>query len=108
MLLSPTDMGDPLKKAAELLNPEKKFDTVAKVIEGALNIIAQKVIESVNLMDVFLKNAFENGNFTSKKKKGYEGEELRFEDYYDYTEELSRLKNPRNTHRYLAIKGEKT
>jgi protein Tex len=104
MLLSPTDLGDPLKKAGELLNPEKKFDTVAKVIEGALNIIAQKVIESVNLMDVFLKNAFENGNFTSKKKKGYEGEELRFEDYYDYTEELSRLKNPRNTHRFLAIK----
>ena len=103
MLLSEEDLGDPMAKAAELLNPEMKFDTVKKVMDGALNIIAQKVIETTDLMVIFLKNAFKDGNLTSAMKKGYEGDELRFEDYYEYTEELSRLQQPKNSHRFLAI-----
>ncbi len=102
-LMSEKDMGDPLKKASELLNPEMKFDTKEKVIEGALYIIAKRVIEAVDLIEKFLIGAFSDGVLTVSRKKGYEGEEHRFEDYYEYSEQLSRLKLPRNTHRFLAI-----
>ncbi|MCD4783822.1 MAG: helix-hairpin-helix domain-containing protein [Candidatus Eremiobacteraeota bacterium] len=103
MLMSLEDLGDPLEKAIEFINEEKGYDTAQKVIEGALYIIAQDVIESTDLMEIFLKNAFKDGKLVSKKKKGYEGEEKRFEDYYEYEEELSRLKLPKSTHRFLAI-----
>ena len=103
MLLSEEDQGDPMIRAADYLNPEMGFDSIKKVMDGALNIIAQKVLETVDLMGTFLKYAFDGGKIISKMKKGYEGEELRFEDYYDYTEELSRLKDPRNSHRFLAL-----
>lgn len=103
MLMSPEDQGDLLIKAIEFINKEKGYDTAQKVIEGALYIISQNVIESTDLMELFLKYAFKDGKIVSKKKRGYEGDEKRFEDYYDYEEELSRLKLPRSTHRFLAI-----
>lgn len=104
MLLSAFDEGDPLERARQLINTEKGYDTAEKVLEGALFIIAQKVIESVDLMENFLKSAFSGGTLTSRKKKGYEGADPRFEDYYEYSEELSRLRQERNSHRFLAIK----
>jgi len=103
MLMSSEDQGDPHIKATEFINREKGYDTAQKVIEGALYIVAQDVMESTDLMEIFLKNAFKDGKLVSKKKRSYKGEEKRFEDYYEYEEELSRLKQPRSTHRFLAI-----
>lgn len=102
-LLSFQNLGDPLIKATQLINAEKGYDTELKVIEGAYYIIAQRVIEKTDLMETFLKNAFLNGTMTSKKKKGYEGDDNRFEDYYEYNEDLSHLRIPKNSHRFLAI-----
>lgn len=103
MLLSEIDLGDPLAKASELLNPEMGYDTVEKAIEGALYILAYTVIESVDILERFLKGAMESGQIISAMKKGYDGEERRFEDYYEYEESISRLKVPKNSHRFLAI-----
>jgi uncharacterized protein len=104
MLMKETDQGDPLVKAVEFINVEKGYDTVEKVIDGALYIISWKVMESVDLMETYLKDALRTGKIISKKKKGYEGDEMRFEDYYDYTEEIARLALPKNSHRFLAIR----
>jgi len=103
ILLSLSDEGDPLKRAEEFLNAEKGYGTVEKAVEGALYIIAQQVLEAVNLMDDFLKSSFSDGVLHSSRKKGYLGEDTRFEDYYEYSELISQLRVPRNSHRYLAI-----
>jgi uncharacterized protein len=103
ILLSFSDEGDPLKRAEEFLNAEKGYDTAAKALEGSLYIVAQQVLETVSLMDEFLRSSFSDGVLHSSKKRGYSGEDTRFEDYYEYDELISQLKVARNSHRYLAI-----
>ncbi len=103
------DAGEPMVLARNYINTEKGYDTAEKVLQGVRYIIAQNIIEKTDLMDYFLKNSFETGKIVSDKKKGYEGEDLRFEDYYGYTENLSALLLPRCSHRYLAMRrGEET
>lgn len=104
LLLSLKNQGDPEVEAEKYINTEMGYDTPEKVLEGALYIVSQKIIESTDLMESFLKRALQKGSITSVKKKGYKGDELRFEDYYEYEENISSLKQPKNSHRYLAIK----
>jgi uncharacterized protein len=103
MLLSFRDEGDPKERALQYLNAEKGYDTADKALEGAMYIIAQHIIESVDVMEIFLKNAFASGTLVTKVKKGYKGDDKRFEDYYDYTENLSQLRAPKSSHRFLAV-----
>jgi protein Tex len=104
MLMAAEDRGNPLERAVDYINAEKGYDTPQKAIEGALYIIAQNVMESLDVMEIFLKGAFENGQLLAKKKKSYQGDDARFEDYYEYCEGLAALRVPRNSHRFLAIK----
>jgi protein Tex len=104
LLISFHDEGEPRERAKEFLNPEKGYDTVEKALEGALYIISQRIIESVEVMETFLKKAFASGMLISKARKGYKGDDNRFEDYYDYEEQLSQLRIAKSSHRYLALK----
>ncbi len=103
ILLAVSNEGDPQKRAEEFLNAEKGYGTVEKALEGALYIVAQQVLETVFLMEEFIKSAFSDGVLHSAKKRGYSGDDTRFEDYYEYSELISQLRVPRNSHRYLAI-----
>lgn len=96
--------GEPLELAAGYLNIEKGYDTAEKVLDGATYIAAQSVIENTDLMEYFLKDSLENGTLTVTKKKGYSGEDRRFEDYYEYEEKLYAIGTPKNSHRFLAVK----
>ncbi|MDQ7823272.1 MAG: Tex family protein [Candidatus Eremiobacteraeota bacterium] len=104
MLLAKENLGDAKVLALDFAKAGTDYDTVEKALEGALYIISQQVLESVNLMESFLKSSFSSGVLISKKKRGYNGEDHRFEDYYDFTEALKALCLPRNSHRYLAIR----
>jgi protein Tex len=104
LLMAIDDQGNPLERAAGFINAEMGYETPEKALEGALYIISQMVLESLDMMETFLGGAFENGRMISKKKKNYEGADARFEDYYEYSEDLGALRLARNSHRYLAIK----
>jgi len=103
MLLSLRNEGDPNERALQYLNAEKGYGTAEKALEGAKYIVAQQIIEALDVMEIFLKNAFASGKLTSKVRKGYKGDDRRFEDYYDYTEDLSLLRAPKSSHRFLAL-----
>ncbi len=104
ILMGSENAGKPIELAAAYINTEKGYDTAEKVLEGALYIISQTVMESVEVMEQFVKQALDSGKISVSKKKGYDGEDRRFEDYYEYSENLAALKNPKSSHRYLAIK----
>ena len=104
ILMGFENQGKPIELAKQYINAEKGYDTEEKTLEGALYIVSQNVMESIDLMEFFVKTSFESGTLNASKKKNYEGEDRRFEDYYEYCENLKSLQNPRNSHRFLAIK----
>ena len=104
ILMGSDNQGKAIELAQNYINTEKGYDTPEKVLEGALYIVSQSVMETIDLMDYFVKSSFESGTLHATKKKGYDGADMRFEDYYEYSESLKNLQNPKSSHRYLAIK----
>ncbi|MBR0519475.1 helix-hairpin-helix domain-containing protein [bacterium] len=104
ILMGSEDKGNPEELAVNYINVEAKFDTVEKVLEGALDIITQDVVEKSDLIEYFLRTAINSGFLTSEVKKGFDGSDRRFEEYYGYSEKISSLIQPRCSHRYLAMR----
>lgn len=104
LLMGKEDKGLPLELALGFLNEEKGYGTPEKVLEGACYLIGQYMMEAVDLMEFFVADAMEKGLLHSSRKKGYEGADSRFEDYYEFSESLKKLKAARSTHRFLAVR----
>lgn len=109
IFLGSSDAGDPYDVASGYLNAEMGYGTPEKAVEGAVYIMAQNMIEQAPMMDFFIKTSLESGRIEASVKKGFDGSDRRFEDYYGYAEKISALLEPKNSHRYLAIRrGEET
>ncbi len=104
ILMGSENKGLPEELATNYINIEAKFDTVEKVLEGALDIITQDVVEKSDLMEHYLRTAINSGFLTSEVKKGFDGSDRRFEEYYGYSEKISSLLEARHSHRYLAMR----
>ena len=89
----------------ELAKPYLKDDlTTDKALEGASYIIAEWISDNAAYRKWIRNNTFYNGMITSKKKKNDLDQNKIYEMYYDYSEEVKRIK----PHRILALnRGEK-
>lgn len=89
-------------KAQLLLND--KVTTIEDAIEGAKDIIAERISDNPQYRSKILKDVFNQGLIVSSKKKKAEDEKQTFSMYYDYNEPIKRIAN----HRVLAMnRGEK-
>lgn len=90
------------KFAAGYISAEKEVNSVEEALQGAMDIIAEKIardIENRKLIKLFI---YENGFLAVKGKKNEESSVYKM--YYDYKEPLKTVK----PHRVLAInRGEK-
>ena len=88
------------KAAAHYLNPEKGVETVEQALQGAQDIIAERVSEDErarqNLRFTFSKHAV----IASHVIKGKDAEGQNFRSYFDWKEPLSRC----SSHRLLAMR----
>ncbi len=100
-----TDSGaDPLSKAAEFLNPEKEIDTPQKALQGAKDILAERLSEDADIRKWMRELASDEGQIVSAVKKEFEGQKTKFEMYYEFKEKVSSLPS----HRILAmLRGER-
>lgn len=88
-------------KVLEFISEEKEVLTKEDAINGALDIIAEKVAEDKDFRDILRKDALENGLLISEKGKE---ENNVYDMYYEFSEKISKLP----PHRILAInRGEK-
>ena len=89
----------------ELAKPYLKDDlTTDKALEGASYIIAEWISDNAAYRKWIRNNTFYNGMIISKKKKNDLDQNKIYEMYYDYSEEVKRVK----PHRILALnRGEK-
>lgn len=89
--------GDLEEKAQAFLTEE--VTTTEDAIQGAQDIIAEKIADHPQYRKQILKLAQKEGLITAQKKKNAEDEKAVFEMYYDYQEPVRSVAN----HRILAM-----
>ena len=96
--------GDPFIKAADFLNSELGVETVEDALQGARDIIAEWVNENQEARAAVRTLFQREAVISSKVIKGKEAEGVKFKDYFEWSEPIS--KTP--SHRLLAMRrGEK-
>lgn len=77
----------------------KDIPTVDDAIAGACDIIAERVSEDEKARNTVRRLFARDGVLVSKVVKGKEGDGIKYSDYYDWQEKISRI----SSHRLLAI-----
>ncbi len=97
-------VGFPEKEAERFVNAEKEVNNSAEALQGARDIIAEWINENAYVRRRLRKMFAEDGYLESQVVKGKEEEGEKYDTYFDYEEDVSRLPS----HRILAImRGEK-
>lgn len=94
--------GDPFKVAEGFVNAEKGVENVEEALGGASDIIAEDISDDAELRKELRSYFMKSGIISSKAAD--ENKESVYENYYDFSEPLSKTQN----HRILAMdRGEK-
>ncbi len=84
-------------------NPDKKIEDAQNAIDGASDILIERLSENQTLRQTVRTAFFEQGHVkTSKGAKPKPGS--KFENYFDHSESIAALLKPENSHRYLAMR----
>ena len=97
MIMSFPTKGDITSLTSKFINDKVK--TVEEAVTGASYIIAEYISDNAYYRKWLRNFIFKNGFIISKKKKDAEDEKKVYEMYYDFKEEVSKIKS----HRVLAI-----
>jgi protein Tex len=91
------------QKANAFLSAEKEIKTVEQAIDGARDIVTEKLAEDLKLREG-VRNALFHGGFVISKKSDKAKPNSKFERYFDHHEKVSSLLEPSASHRYLAMR----
>lgn len=95
-----------LEHTAQYLNPEKKIATAKDALEGAQDIIMEMMAHDVEIKEKLRQDYWKGANLTSSMKKDAEAikDASKYKDYFEFSQNVSELKNPKHTHRFLAMR----
>jgi protein Tex len=99
-ILAEQETVDPDAVAAEFVNQEKGIETVAAALQGARDILAEKINEDATARAQVRALFLEKGLITSKVMMGKEQEGAKFKDYFEWSEPVKSAPS----HRVLAIR----
>ncbi|SHK28804.1 uncharacterized protein SAMN05720764_10173 [Fibrobacter sp. UWH5] len=86
------------------LSEEKGLADPKAALKGACDILAEEVADNTEFRQYLRSKVEKTGVMISKVKKDFEKEETKFKDYYDFSEQVSKIPS----HRMLALRrGEK-
>ncbi len=89
--------------AALFLNEEKNIKEISTALEGAQDILTERLSEQQELRQQVRQILFEKG-FLRTGKAAKAKSHSKFESYFDHQESITSLLKPQNSHRYLAIR----
>lgn len=100
--LSPS--GNPIEEASKYIDQEKGVNSPEEALQGAQDIVAEIVSENAILRGIIRDIFVHKGVVVSKVRDEYKEKSTKYNDYYDFKENVSTIPS----HRYLAIRrGEK-
>jgi uncharacterized protein len=84
-------------------NEEKGYKDAAAAIDGAQDILIERIAETQELRQQVRDQYFNHG--CVKTGKGAKAKpNSKYENYFTYHEDISKLREPQNSHRYLALR----
>ena len=89
----------PEQAAASYIDVEKGVADIAAALDGARQIIMERVIEAAGLLAELRERIWQNGILHATVVVGKEHEAVKFKDYFDYQEALNKIPS----HRALAL-----
>jgi uncharacterized protein len=98
--LDATSLAD---EAARFVAPEKNVATVDQAIEGARDIVTERLAEDAGLRERVRRALFDEG-FVRTVKGDKAKPNSKFERYFAHHERISVLLRPEASHRYLAMR----
>jgi uncharacterized protein len=90
---------DKMILAGRYINRHKGFDDIKMVLDGALEILVERISHDSALLEKLRKYLLGNALLTSQVVKGAEQTGSKFKDYFDYSERLNKIAS----HRLLAL-----
>lgn len=95
---------NPIELAEKFIDAEKGVNTIEEALQGARDIIAEKISEDAEARAKVRELFLTKGLFRSKVIKGKEEEGIKYKDYYEWSETVKDAPS----HRILALRrGEK-
>ncbi|PKH04439.1 RNA-binding transcriptional accessory protein [Psychromonas sp. MB-3u-54] len=91
--------GEPQSLGRQYINPNKGFSDIDSVLEGALSICMERIVNDPQLLGKLRHYLSANAAFECKVAKGKEQQAVKYKDYFDYQEPLHKIP----AHRFLAI-----
>ncbi len=107
LLVSPLKLGEIEKQhGTEFAGKHEKFPGFKECLMGATDILVEMFAHDTDIKELIRKDYWDNGKFISSKKEDAEKEKdyLKFKDFFEFEEPLKALTNPKNSHRYLAMR----
>lgn len=99
-ILAQPESGNPRLEAVSFVNVEKGVANTEDALEGARHIVAEWISENSEVRS-FVREVFnEEAILISKVKEEFKGKESKFENYYDFSEKVSKIPS----HRFLAMR----
>lgn len=99
-ILQAQHTADPLKAASHYINKEKDIDSAEKALQGAKDIIAERVSENEWARKTLRQRFARHAVISSRLVRGKDVEGQNFKDYFDWSEPLARC----SSHRILAMR----
>jgi uncharacterized protein len=92
-----------LAKAAAFVAPDKKVETPEQAVEGARDIVVERLSDDAELREIVRRALFDQG-FVRTVKGEKAKPNSKFERYFAYHERVRDLMRPEASHRYLAMR----
>jgi uncharacterized protein len=89
----------PKAVAKNYLNVEHNINDAVSALEGAKQILMERISEDAPLLNQLRERVWERGILQAKVVKGKEDEAAKFKDYFDYHEAINKIPS----HRTLAL-----
>lgn len=89
----------PEQVAATYINPDKAIVDASSALDGARQIIMERISEDAELLSTLRDRTWQKGIIQSELAKGKELEAAKFKDYFDFQEAINKIPS----HRALAL-----
>ena len=85
---------------------EGKVKTIEEAITGATDILIEQFSHDADTKEELRQIWWKKAHIKSSKRKGAEEikDYLKFKDFFEFEEDISQIKDSRNTHRFMAMR----
>ncbi|CBW26637.1 putative transcriptional accessory protein [Halobacteriovorax marinus SJ] len=99
-------MQDLAKEAVKFINPDKKVQNFDDAVKGACDIIIEKFAHDTEIKEQLRADYWKEAILKSTKRDKAEAVKdfEKYKDYFEFEQRVSELKDPKASHRFLAMR----